>query len=48
MAPVEMPSSTAVGEKPCRTCVDFKTWMKQQRKNVTTTSSTVINELNKL
>ena len=41
MPVIDTPGSAAVGEKPCRTCVDFKTWMKQQRKSVTTTAATV-------
>lgn len=28
--PTIEPNQTT-GEKPCRTCVDFKTWAKQQR-----------------
>ncbi|XP_055627693.1 FAD-linked sulfhydryl oxidase ALR [Toxorhynchites rutilus septentrionalis] len=38
MPSVETPQSSAKETAPCRTCIDFKSWSKQQRKALSTTS----------
>lgn len=37
MPVIEPNNNESTGKEKCRTCVDFKSWAKQQRKSLSTT-----------
>ena len=42
MPVIEPKNTSPAGPENCRTCVDFKSWAKQQRKSLTTTEVSFI------